>query len=91
MSMSYTERREEFRNLLRTERCVRPASVFDGISIRIAEDLGFQVGMFAGSVASGTTTITYPKTILPTVLPTVLLPTILLTIIRDHPMWRPGA
>ena len=56
MSMSYTERREEFRNLLRTERCVRPASVFDGISIRIAEDLGFQVGMFAGSVASMTVT-----------------------------------
>jgi carboxyvinyl-carboxyphosphonate phosphorylmutase len=31
---------------------VRPASVFDAISARIAEDLGFEAGMFAGSVAS---------------------------------------
>jgi len=28
--------------------------VFDPISARIAEDLGFEVGMFAGSIASGT-------------------------------------
>ena len=27
-------------------------SVYDAISIRIAEDLGFEVGMFGGSVAS---------------------------------------
>jgi oxaloacetate decarboxylase len=31
---------------------VRPGSVYDAISIRIAEDLGFEVGMFGGSVAS---------------------------------------
>jgi carboxyvinyl-carboxyphosphonate phosphorylmutase len=31
---------------------VHPGSVFDPISARIAEDLGFEVGMFAGSVAS---------------------------------------
>ncbi|MDA9983456.1 isocitrate lyase/PEP mutase family protein, partial [Gammaproteobacteria bacterium] len=34
------------------ERCVHPGSVFDPISARIAEDLGFEAGMFAGSVAS---------------------------------------
>ena len=32
--------------------CIRPGSVYDAISIRIAEDLGFEVGMFGGSVAS---------------------------------------
>jgi carboxyvinyl-carboxyphosphonate phosphorylmutase len=31
---------------------VHPASVHDPISVRIAEDLGFEMGMFAGSVAS---------------------------------------
>ena len=31
---------------------MRPGSVYDAISIRIAEDLGFELGMFGGSVAS---------------------------------------
>ncbi len=50
--MHWTERRERFRALLAGDRCVHPGSVFDPISARIAEDLGFEVGMFAGSVAS---------------------------------------
>ena len=33
-------------------RCVYPGSVFDPISARIAADIGFEVGMFAGSTAS---------------------------------------
>lgn len=33
-------------------RCVYLASVFDPLSARIAEDLGFEAGMFAGSIAS---------------------------------------
>jgi carboxyvinyl-carboxyphosphonate phosphorylmutase len=45
-------RRERFRKILAGDRCVHPASVFDAMSARIAEDLGFEVGMFAGSVAS---------------------------------------
>lgn len=45
-------RREQFRSLLSGSKCVYPGSVFDPISARIAEDLGFEVGMFAGSVAS---------------------------------------
>jgi len=45
-------RRERFRSVLSGTRCVYPGSVFDPISARIAEDLGFEVGMFAGSVAS---------------------------------------
>ena len=32
--------------------CIRPGSVYDATSIRIAEDLGFELGMFGGSVAS---------------------------------------
>ena len=31
---------------------MRPGSVYDAISVRIAEDLGFEVGMFGGSAAS---------------------------------------
>ena len=47
-------RRERYREILAGNRCVHPGSVFDPISARIAEDLGFEVGMFAGSIASGT-------------------------------------
>lgn len=50
--MHWTPRREEFRRLLQTEACYHPGSVFDPISVRIAEDIGFEIGMFAGSVAS---------------------------------------
>ena len=52
--MDYTKRRENYRAVLDGEVCVHPGSVFDPISARIAEDLGFEVGMFAGSIASGT-------------------------------------
>ncbi len=50
--MHWERRREAFRTLLSGSECVYPASVFDPISARIAEDLGYEVGMFAGSVAS---------------------------------------
>ncbi len=52
--MNLTNRRQRFRSILEGNRCVHPGSVFDPISARIAEDLGFEVGMFAGSIASGT-------------------------------------
>jgi carboxyvinyl-carboxyphosphonate phosphorylmutase len=52
--MHWTPRRERFRAILEGARCVHPGSVFDPISARIAEDLGFEAGMFAGSVASMT-------------------------------------
>ena len=44
--------REKFRAILSGERCVYPGSVYYPISARIAEDLGFEIGMLAGSVAS---------------------------------------
>jgi carboxyvinyl-carboxyphosphonate phosphorylmutase len=52
--MNWTDRREHFRAILGGKRCVHPGSVFDPISARIAEDLGFETGIFAGSIASFT-------------------------------------
>ncbi len=50
--MNWTDRRKRFRALLAGDRCYHPGSVYDPISARIAEDLGFEIGMFAGSTAS---------------------------------------
>jgi carboxyvinyl-carboxyphosphonate phosphorylmutase len=50
--MNWTDRRERFRAVLSRGRCIHPASVYDPISARIAEDLGYEAGMLAGSVAS---------------------------------------
>ncbi len=50
--MAFRERREALRSILSGTTCIRPGSVYDATSIRIAEDLGFEVGMFGGSVAS---------------------------------------
>src|SRR6195256_130992 len=50
--MAFRQRREKLRAILSGNRCIRPGSVYDAISIRIADDLGFEVGMFGGSVAS---------------------------------------
>ena len=52
--MHWTDRRERFRAVLAGKECVHPGSVFDAISARIAEELGFEIGMFAGSIASFT-------------------------------------
>ena len=50
--MDWTDRRERLRAIIAGARCIHPGSVHDPISARIAEDLGFEAGMFAGSVAS---------------------------------------
>lgn len=52
--MNHTEQRERYRRILAGDSCIHPASVFDPISARIADALGFEVGMLAGSVASAT-------------------------------------
>src|SRR3984885_13462280 len=52
--MDWTDRRERLRAVIAGPRCIYPGSVFDPISARIAEDLGFEAGMFAGSIASFT-------------------------------------
>jgi oxaloacetate decarboxylase len=50
--MPFRQRREKLRAILSGPACIRPGSVYDAISIRIAEDIGFELGMFGGSVAS---------------------------------------
>jgi carboxyvinyl-carboxyphosphonate phosphorylmutase len=50
--MTFRKRRDALRAILSGTQCLRPGSVYDAISVRIAEDLGFEVGMFGGSVAS---------------------------------------
>jgi carboxyvinyl-carboxyphosphonate phosphorylmutase len=43
-----------FRQIFEGERCVFPGSVYDAISARVTEGLGFETGMFAGSIGSFT-------------------------------------
>ena len=50
--MRAAERRARFRALLEGDACIHPASVHEPVAARIAEDLGFECGMFAGSIAS---------------------------------------
>jgi len=50
--MHWTDRRERYRAVIGGNECIHPGSVFDAISARIAEELGFEIGMFAGSIGS---------------------------------------
>ena len=49
---SVAERRARFRRILKGDVCVHPASVFDPVSARIAEGVGFEVGVLPGSIAA---------------------------------------
>ena len=53
--MNHTEQRTKLRTLMAGLKCLSPASVFDPLSARVAEAVGFEIGMLAGSVASNTT------------------------------------
>jgi len=53
--MTHTEQRQRLRALLAGDACHSPASVYDGLSARVAESVGYTLGMLAGSVASNTT------------------------------------
>ena len=50
--MHWTARREKLRTTLASNDCIHPASVYDPVTMRIAEDLGYEAGMLGGSVAS---------------------------------------
>ncbi len=52
MSSRWSGRRARFRSVINGTKCVHPASVHDPLGGRIAQDLGFEVGMFSGSLAS---------------------------------------
>src|SRR3954466_16110792 len=53
--MNHTERRKRLRTIIAGNQCHSPASVFDALSARVAESVGYEIGMLAGSVASNTT------------------------------------
>jgi len=48
----WSNRRRKFREILAAQHCVYPASVYDPISARIAENIGYEMGMYAGSLAA---------------------------------------
>src|SRR5919201_5783538 len=50
--MNWADRRDRFRAILARGRCIYPASTHDPIAARIAEHLGYEAGMLAGSTGS---------------------------------------
>lgn len=52
--MNASQKRQQLRELLAASGCTFAADVYDPMSARIAEDLDFQLGMMAGSVAAMT-------------------------------------
>ena len=53
--LSPTEQRQRMRAILNGAVCLSPASVYDGLSARIAQDVGYTLGILAGSVSSNST------------------------------------
>lgn len=53
--MSHTDQRKRLRAIFAGSKCLSPASVYDALSARVAEAVGYEIGMLAGSVASNTT------------------------------------
>jgi len=53
--MNHTEQRKRLRAVFAGTKCISPASVYDALSARVAESVGYEIGMLAGSVASSTT------------------------------------
>ena len=52
--MLASERRSKLRTILASQRCVVMATIFDPISARIAEELGYEAGLMGGSIVSHT-------------------------------------
>src|SRR5947207_15709357 len=50
--MTWSKQRNAIQSILSGKTFVRPGSVYDPVSARIAADLGFEVGMLGGSTAS---------------------------------------
>jgi len=53
--VNHTEQRKRLRAVFAGTKCISPASVYDALSARVAESVGYEIGMLAGSVASNTT------------------------------------
>ena len=52
--MTPTEQRQRLRAILAGTKCLTPASVYDALSARIAQSVGYELGMLAGSVSANT-------------------------------------
>jgi carboxyvinyl-carboxyphosphonate phosphorylmutase len=52
--MTPTEKRQRLRAVLAGPRCVSPATVFDALSARVAESVGYELGILSGSVCAAT-------------------------------------
>lgn len=53
--MNATEQRLRMRAILNGNQCLSPASVYDGLSARLAQDVGYTLGILSGSVSSNST------------------------------------
>src|SRR5687768_8588015 len=53
--MHHTEQRKKFRSVLSGSRCLTIPTVYDTLSARVAETVGYELSFLAGSVASNTT------------------------------------
>ena len=51
-NMKYTQLRKKLRAMMADSSCLSPASVFDAMSARVAESVGYEICMMAGSTAS---------------------------------------
>ncbi|HEV8517337.1 MAG TPA: isocitrate lyase/phosphoenolpyruvate mutase family protein [Burkholderiales bacterium] len=63
--MSRTDQRKRLRAILSGKQCLSPATVYDALSARIAESVGYEIGIFSGSV-SASTTLAAPDLVLQT-------------------------
>lgn len=52
--MTPTERRQRLRAVLAGPDCRSPATVFDALSARVAESVGYEIGVLSGSVSAST-------------------------------------
>ena len=52
--MTPTAKRERFRAIFAGPKCLSPATVFDALSARVAESVGYEVGILSGSVCAAT-------------------------------------
>ena len=52
--MDYTEQRNRLRAVLAGTECLSPATVYDALSARIAEAVGYELGILSGSVSAST-------------------------------------
>ena len=53
--MNHAEQRKRLRAILAGTRCLSPATVYDALSARVAEAVGYEIGLLSGSVSSSTT------------------------------------